>query len=141
MRIAAMLLASLLATSATQAETIYVLPNSATPWSSKTPFKQVTIGNENLLEVKPVTDRTMIILAKDPEYLAVENGNLLVFDDQNNLIENLQVIVSPFGRPHITMRQGRVEYYCSMRCIPAVKPDKKGIGDADSLSITRTWNR
>lgn len=123
----------------TQAETIYVTPNSATPWHSKAPFSKMTLGSKDLLELQPINDRTMIILAKEPEFTIIESTNVLIFDAQNNLLENLQVVVTPFGRPHITMRQGNRTYYCSMRCILAAKPDKNGIGDADSLSVTRTW--
>lgn len=129
--------AAVLAATIAQAETIYVSPGSATLWHSKASFKQVINGNERVLEVQPsFTDQDLIVVAKDPEDTAIASTNVLLLDDQGKLLENLQVIVTPFGGPSITMRLGSATYVCGMRCIPAGKSGNKGMGNADSMSVT-----
>jgi hypothetical protein len=128
--------AAVLAATVAQAETIYVAPGSATPWHSKAPFKQVTNGNEEVLVVQPgFTNQDLIVVAKVPEDSVIASTNVLMFDDQGKLVENLQVIVTPFGGPSITMRLGTTTYLCGMRCISADKSSKKGMGDADQMTV------
>lgn len=139
---------AVLAATIAQAETIYVTPNSATVWHSKAPFKQVINGGETnssdepkLLNVRVgPTNQDLIIVAKEPEDTVIASTNVLMFDDQGKLVENLQVIVTPFGGPSITLRLGSTTYVCGMRCIPAVKSGKKGMGDADWMSVTTRSN-
>lgn len=137
MRCVLLATAAALAVTVAQAETIYVTPSSATLWHSKAPFKQVMNGNEELLMVQPgSTNQDLIVVAKDPEDTAIASTNVLLLDDQGKLVENLQVIVTPFGRPSITMRLGSATYVCGMWCTPAAKSGNKGLGNADSKSVT-----
>ena len=128
--------AAVLAATVAQAQTIYVTPNSATPWHSKAAFKRVVSGNAKLLTVEPgVTDRDLIVVANEPaDDTLIASTNVLMFDDQGKLVENLRVIVTPFGGPSITLRLGQTTYHCGMSCMNADR--KKGLGDADSRTVT-----
>src|SRR5262245_48391665 len=112
--------AAVLAATVAQAETIYVTPNSATHWQSKAPFKQVISGDETnsrgepkLLEVRAgVTNQDLIIVAKEPEDTLIASTNVLMFDDKGKLVENLRVVVTPFGAPSITVQYKTKTYHC-----------------------------
>jgi len=138
--LASTLLVAVIGTGAQAQDIIYMLPNSSMAYRSKAPFKRLFNSNDGLLVVEPITDRDVIITAKEPEETILAGTNLLFLDNQNKT-ETLRVVVTPFGGPHITMRQGNVTYVCAMRCIPLAKAGKNGIGDADSLSVTRTWRK
>jgi hypothetical protein len=138
--LASALLVAVLGTGAQAQETIYMLPNSTMAYHSKAPFKRLFNSNDALLVVEPITDRDVIITAKEPETTILASTNLLFLDAQNKT-ETLRVVVTPFGGPHITMHINNVTHVCAMRCIPLAKADKNGIGDADSLSIIRTWRK
>jgi hypothetical protein len=72
-----------------------------------------------------------------------------LIDDQGKLVEDLHVEVTPFEGPAATVRilgwsdkngdSKTTTYLCDTFCIDssAGKPRDKGMGDADSLSVTR----
>jgi hypothetical protein len=140
-----------------QAETIYVTPGSAVLHRlTKGPFKTAISGDGELLQVQAgATDQDLIIVANQPDGTLIASTNVLMIDDQGKLVENLHVIVTPFGGPSKTVRLSlpgkTTAYQCTDNtCIgaSAAKSRDKGMGDADSLTMTtygstatsKTWS-
>jgi len=71
-------------------------------------------------------------------------ANVLMIDDQGKLVEELRVVVTPFGRPSATLQvhegvDKTRTYLCGGFCVneSAGTPRKKGLSDADSVTETR----
>ena len=138
------LLATIVVLTATvaQAETKYVTPGSVVVWHAKEPFKTAVSGDEKLLGVQPgATNQDLIIVAKQPDGTLIAGADVLVLDDQGKVVDNLNVVVTPFGAPSRTVRfsaSGKVRtYLCADYCIEDVTTGTKGLGDADSVTETR----
>jgi hypothetical protein len=122
---------------------VYVKPGSAVPWETKRPFKTAISGDEELLVVHPgATNQHLMIVAKQPDGTLIASANVLMIDNQGNVVEYLRVIVTPFGQPSstLTIHGGKTTTYqcASGYCIDAsaAKLRNKGMGDADSLTVT-----
>ena len=130
-----------------QAETIYVTPGSAVHFSTERPFKTAISGDEELLVVHAsATNQDLIIVANQPDGTLTASANVLMLDDRGKVVENLHVIVTPCGGPHTTvwvLGPGKNTAYrwCangSYIDASAAKSRNKGVGDADSLTETRS---
>ena len=139
--------AAVLAVTAAQAETIiYVTPGSAVQWVAPQSFKTVINGNEKLLEVHGgATNRDLVVVANAPEETIIDSADLLVLDANGKVVDTLRVVVSPLRpQPEEDIRTvkimrpgGSTTYLCAnYDCIDA-SPKNKGIGDADSIGVTR----
>jgi hypothetical protein len=140
--------AAVLAVTAAQAETIiYVTPGSAVQWVAPQSFKTVINGNEKLLQVSGgATNRDLIVVAKVPEDTIIDSADVLVMDGNGKVVDTLRVVVSPL-RPQpeedirtVTIMRpgGSTSYICAnYNCIDASPKQNKGMGDADSISVTR----
>jgi len=145
--------AVLMATSAVQAQeeikTIYVRSNSATYWHTAKPFKDVHVGDNKLLTVTPgATDRDLIIVAHRPKDSLIDSSELLLTDDHGNVIDKMNVEVTPFEGPSRTVTIiGQTDQYgndrttvsqCgAVRCVTISGPQSgNGLGNADAVSAT-----
>ena len=126
--------AAVLATTVGQAETIYVTPGSAVHFSTERPFKTAISGDEELLVVHAgATNRDLIIVANQPDGTLTASANVLMLDDQGKLVENLRVIVTPFGAPDRSVQviaAGKAKTYCAS----GTHTDASAAKDADSLT-------
>jgi hypothetical protein len=126
------------------------MPGSAVHYQTKAPFKTVISGDEELLVVHPgATDQDLLIVANQPDGTFTAGANVVMIDGEGTLVEDLRVIVTPFEGPSATVRihgwsdkSGHREtatYLCSAFCVDASagRPRNKGMGDADSLTVTR----
>jgi hypothetical protein len=140
--------AAILAVTAAQAETIiYVTPGSAVQWVAPQSFKTVFNANEKLLQVHGgATNRELILVAKEPEESIIASADLLVIDGDGKVVDTLRVVVSPLRpepeediRTVTVMRPGgSTSYICAnYTCLDASAKQNKGMGDADSISVTR----
>ena len=136
----------MIATSAhAQTKTIYVLPSTTVHYQTKAPFKTVISGDEELLVVHPgATDQDLLIVATQPDGTFTASANVVMIDGEGRLVEDLRVIVTPFEGPSATVRvhqwSGKTAtYLCNNFCVEASagKARDKGMGDADSLTVTR----
>jgi hypothetical protein len=140
--------AAVLAVTAAQAETIiYVTPGSAVQWVAPQPFKTVINGNEKLLEVRGgATNRDLLVVANAPEETIIASADVLVINGNGKVVDTLRVVVSPL-RPNpeehiktvrIVRPGGSTSYLCADHtCIDASAKQNKGMGDADSITVTR----
>jgi hypothetical protein len=124
------------------AETVYVAPGAVVHWQTKTPFKTAISGNDKLLVVLPgATDNDLLIVAKQPDGSIIGSANVVLLDDKGNLVQNLDVQVTPFDGPSKTVRifqaDKKIDYLCGNTCIVAGAAKDKGTGDADSVTVTR----
>jgi hypothetical protein len=135
---------AVLAATVAQAETAYVTPGSVVPWHAKGQFKTAINGDEKLLVVHASeTNQDIIIVAnKPPEGTLIASADVLVLDDQGKVVDNLTVVVTPFGGPSRAVRffgSGKTTtYLCADYCInasPTTGP--RDMGDADALTVTR----
>jgi hypothetical protein len=89
------------------------------------------------------TNQDLIIVANQPDGTSTTSANVLMIDDQGKLVENLRVVVTPFGRASATLQvhegpDKATTYLCGGFCVnDAGAPRKKGMGDADNLTVTR----
>jgi hypothetical protein len=127
-----------------QAETVYVTPGSVVHWLTKAPFKTAISGDEELLVVHPgATNQDLLISASQPDGTLTGSANVVMIDDQGKLVENLHVEVTPFGGPAKAvqvLRDGKsTTYLCANNtCLNAgTGKSRKGMGDADSVTVTR----
>ena len=139
----------MIATSAhARAKLCYVAPGSAVHFSTKKPFKTAISGDEELLVLKPgATNQDLLIVANQPDNTLTGSANVLLIDDQGKLVEDIRVNVTPFGEDsQIVTIHGwsgkngiHTTYYgCATSCFEAgsPKPRNKGMGDADSMTVT-----
>ena len=136
---------AVLATTVAQAETIYVAPGSAVHFSTKKPFKTAISGDEELLVLKPgATNQDLLIVANQPDNALTGSANVLLIDDQGKLVEDIRVNVTPFGEdlrdcddPWVVWQNHNLLWvrHLLLRGRPP-KPRNKGMGDADSMTVT-----
>jgi hypothetical protein len=136
------LLATIVVLTATvaQAETRYLTRGSVMAWRTKEPFKTAISGDEKLLGVQPgATNQDLIIVAKQPDGTLTASADVLVLDEQGKVVDNLNVVVTPFGGPSKSVRLFRsgkaITYLCADYCLE--ETGTKGLGDADSVTETR----
>jgi hypothetical protein len=127
-------------TKQTETKTIYVTPGSVEHLMTKAPFKTVINGNEKLLVVYPsATDQELTIAANEPDG-TIGSADLVMIND-NNVVEKLHVEVTPFGAPSATVRvispHQKDTYLCSANTCMNPSASNKGMGDADSVTVTR----
>ena len=136
-----------------ETKTIYVTSGSSLHFQTSRPFKNVYVGNKDLLTVNPgITERDLNITANQPDGALVGSSNVLVVDENGRVVDNLKIEVTPFNTPSrtITILKGTgksVVQHCrdsrfsggSSSCIDVPDDDQsnKGIGNADRVSVTR----
>jgi hypothetical protein len=125
-----------------QAETIYVTPGAVVHWQTKASFKTAISGDDKLLVALPgATDKDLLIVAKRPDDSLIGSANVVLLDDKGNLVQNLDVQVTPFGGPsksvQVLQSGKKTDYLCANTCIDAGAAKNKGTGDADSVTVTR----
>jgi hypothetical protein len=87
-----------------QTETIYVMPDTVCHWLTKQPVKTVINGDEKLLAVLPATNHDLFIAVKKPYGTVTAYANLTMIDEDGKLVQNLHVVVTPFGGPSPAVR-------------------------------------
>lgn len=78
-------------------------------------FASVVVGNEDMIDVTPRSDRNLSVVAKD----VIGSTNLLVLDDMGTVIANIGVLVSNPPRPgrvFIHSKPGDVHNYFAYEC-------------------------
>jgi hypothetical protein len=83
-------------------------------------------------------------VANRPDGTLTASANVLMIDDKGKLVENLNVIVTPFGAPSATVQvfgpgKNTTSLCANHTCIDAsaAKSSKKGMGDTDSMTVTQ----
>lgn len=145
---------------------IYIMAGSVMPWHTERPYAKVYVGGDKLLTVQGNTDRDLIITAGRPDHALTENATVLLIDDQGNVVENLNVEVTPFGQPTATVAilgwsvydrtngdsfSKTTVYHCGpvVGCLDAApEPSRKGPDNTTvtqysngSSATTRSWTR
>lgn len=144
-------------------KSIHVYPKTITKWHTAKPFRNVYVGDDGLLIVRPgATDHDLIITTDRPDGVRAESSDILLTDAEGNTVDKFHVEVVQYELPdNPTLILGwsdhkgnrRVDLYCGpLPCPTGGRPRKEGgMGDANSMTVTnysdgssavsKTWSK
>jgi hypothetical protein len=129
-----------------EAEVIYSKPNSITKWTSPRPFKTIFTGgppeSDKAEHLSPVvanpfgSTTTLYLITRQPyEHATVGAADFVVLDNDDKVIKQLRVIITPTGEPMRSVQMTGGGRWChGMNCWPTTRPKETS---AEEVTIHR----